>query len=196
MWMTSLITRSSQGFAALAFLAAFACGPELGGGGSSGGSTAADPSTSSTRGDETTGQHGSSSGLVDDDATTSGGATETAGTTDSSSSGSTTGSDLLCPGVNECIVAPNCDLLNCGHVNSWVDADGCPRPPCEGDTPCPEGMRCHNPWLTCTVCVSDLRECSAGIGGMGPYCSCNTGRDCDGQYCVPDSIPVDDCQGD
>ena len=40
------------------------------------------------------------------------------------------------------------------------------------------------------------RACYADVGAQGPLCVCTEARDCDGRYCVPDSIPVEDCQGD
>lgn len=182
-WTTSHI--ASIAFVALAIVG---CGPEPPGDSET--SATSEATSTSTTGVGATGP--SSTGT---DSRGSSGSDSELDSTTNDTTDTTAGSDLICPGINDCTVLPDCETHRCGHVNSFLDDMGCPRQSCEEEA-CPEGFRCHSPWEDCLRCMSDIYECNASTSVEGVICICGMTENCDARWCVPDTIPVGDCQGD
>lgn len=185
------------GCSLLLAVAVFACGPSQAPIEGESTDAGASPATESDDG-----THGASSTATATAADTSGDTSNDGGSStgdQTGGSGSSSGSEddgLLCPGINDCTVLPDCEAIRCGHVNSFLDKDGCPRPACDDNDACPDGLRCHVPFEVCGFCIDDNYACEASTSSMGPICFCGITENCNARWCVPDSIPVGDCQGD
>ncbi len=127
----------------------------------------------------------------------SSGATTTATTTGTTDPGTgttdpTEGVPALCPGnpLFTCSVAFTCMDFPCGGLQDRLDADGCPRLPCDADEPCPAGQVCYETgvWGGCNASGVFCEQ-------EGLKCSCSMSLDCqDVSYCVPADIgPPLDC---
>lgn len=194
-------------------LAIPACGPS------------ADPPASSTT--ETTPNETSSTGVHGGASSASQGATEgdsvTTITQDSSGDhrgsgdttgdeqgdeqgGSTTTGEIACDPQPwfQCAMPWDCrgaetHIVECGHLTSYFDEHGCPRPKCEPRTnDCPEGMRCHIPLIECQKqewwCLPQSLGCGDSPGPDGRMqCSCGADGECGGAVCVPEAeFPEDE----
>lgn len=113
-------------------------------------------------------------------------------TTGETTASETTGVlEPLCPNSDDfsCTVPFTCDDFPCGRLGDLFDADGCPRPHCSDDTPCPAGYVCYD--------TGDWGMCDAsGVAceDLDGQCSCNQTLDCqDIAYCVPAEIAPPDC---
>jgi hypothetical protein len=73
---------------------------------------------------------------------------------------------------------------------SPIDADGCLRPRCRRDLPCPDGMVCFAP-LTWGGCAGSGMWCEDDRRGV---CQCGGTDDCGGAWCLPEGqAPPDAC---
>lgn len=70
-----------------------------------------------------------------------------------------------------------CGSMSCGRPESYFDANGCWRPPCQGDFDCAGGERCLHTALSvgyqCTPSV--LESCNKAETGE---CGCSVSSDC------------------
>lgn len=124
------------------------------------------------------------------------------GETSSSATAGTTSGAIECEPQPyfQCSVPRDCDLRGvnafaCGHVSSYIDENGCPRPLCGEGGACPEGMRCHDSYAECGRCMDwlpgcgDYREPDGTIG-----CGCGGDGACGGWVCLPeDEFPLGLC---
>lgn len=100
----------------------------------------------------------------------------------------------LCPNSDKgdfsCTVPSGCLGFSCGGLKDLLDADGCPRPGCNDDKPCPAGQVCFDTgdWGTCNASGIFCEQ-------MGDTCACGQDASClDVAYCVPAEIgPPADC---
>ncbi len=113
-------------------------------------------------------------------------------TTDTSTTNPTDGAPVLCPDSPNfsCTVAYACEGFPCGGLQDWFDADGCPRPGCGADEPCPAGQVCYQSgvWGECNASGVSCED-------DGDICRCDQSLDCmDVSYCVPAELgPPTDC---
>ncbi len=99
---------------------------------------------------------------------------------------------LLCPDSPNfsCTVPFNCTDFPCGGLQDRFDGDGCPRPSCSADEPCPAGQVCYQTgaWGECNASGLSCED-------EGDVCRCDQSLDCqDVSYCVPEDLgPPTDC---
>ena len=127
---------------------------------------------------------------VGDSPADSDGPDPTVADTEDPSEGETGGSDLplvceLNPAYACATPPPPCDDEWCGGPLSGLDADGCPRLTCSGDSSCPSGYTC--------VTLGDWGACDASSTFCEEFegvCSCGGTADCSPyvSYCVEDEI--------
>jgi hypothetical protein len=204
--MTRSVARSSRWLRCtlLSAWGAASCGPAA----PESGSESDDDGGTSTRGDlgvdaSSDDENGTTSALEGESSTgaadgttasetTSGGTFGTSGTSDDAvSSEETTAADELCPNSDhfECTVPPQCydsgpETTQCGDVNSWYDADGCPRIDCTKGQPCPAGMRCHSPMQECGLCAQVNTSCGDTMLRGEIVCACSGDGSCAGAFCL------------
>ncbi len=207
--MSSLIrTSSTLCFTASALLALAACDPGTGNltentdsvsstsGGESDGATSSTVTTDATGATSSTVTSGATSSTVTTDATgaTSStvttdatGATSSTVTTDATtatSSTGTTGEPAVCDNPNFTCeqYELDCELHNCGELDSHFDADGCLRTPCSDASDCGDAELCYAAYLY-GGCVGSEVFCEDYDEDMS--CSCGGSDDCNGAFCVP-----------
>ena len=131
--------------------------------------------------------------------TSIGSADDTAGSTASEGESLSEGSETTGPPPVECTPNDNWPCTNpwecmedvgqyrCGDISSYLDAEGCPRPACDPNQPCPEGMRCHYPWVDCGRCLPTYGCGGVDMLGCDPG-QCGAKGDCNMRICVREDL--------
>ncbi len=142
------------------------------------------------------GDTGGSTGSTGEHETTtlSGDADSSTGGDDSIDS-ATSGMAVECGSESLCTLPFECPLEgaeSCGGVLSRINANGCPRLPCDGPEDCPTGSTCfaHYLWGHCGRHICQDNEETG-------ECECGFGLDCNSNaLCIPDEEVPDAPTGD
>ncbi len=189
---------------ATALLALAACDPGTGtltentdsASSTSGGETEGDTSTSAATATEATSSPTTTDGGSGTDATSSStttDATSSPTTTDATTTDATTGEPAVCDSPNlECEQYElDCEVHNCGAIDSYFDIDGCPRPACSDASDCADDEICYAA-INYGGCASSGIFCGDDAESMS--CQCGGDDDCNGAYCVPAELVPDEQQ--